>query len=289
MKQIATLLFIILLSGVAQADQLTRVFGVRGPKEAIGQQTASLEGTSWRLLATRYETGKTVDALAGTDVYVEFNDGWLAVHGGCNSFSGNYSVEGNVLSISELSLTGLSCLLAEVEAQEVQLLAGLKAAATYAITGRQLQIADAAGETMLTLVTDKSAAIEPINISGLTWSAATTNNGCRGYIAPADGYAITAVFWPNGELTGSAGCNQYRTTYVVDGESMTIQPPAVTRRVCRVEGVMDQETTYLSLLPQVATYTIDGQYLELWTGGGVLVARFRLGPLDYVVVPAGSE
>jgi heat shock protein HslJ len=220
---------------------------------------------------------------------VEFNDGWLAGHAGCNSFSGNYSVEDNRLGISELSLTGLSCLPAEVEAQEVQFLAALKAAATFTIAGGQLQIADAVGETTLTLAAGELAAIEPINISGLTWSAVTTNNGCRGYNVPVDGYAITAVFWPNGELTGSAGCNQYRTTYVVDGETMTIQPPAVTRRVCRVEGVMDQETTYLSLLPQVATYTIDGQYLELWTAGGVLVARFRLGALDYVVEPAGSR
>jgi hypothetical protein len=68
MKQIATLLFIILLGVVAQADELTRAFGVRGPKEAIGQQTASLEGTSWHLLATRNEIGETVDALAGIDV-----------------------------------------------------------------------------------------------------------------------------------------------------------------------------------------------------------------------------
>jgi heat shock protein HslJ len=64
------------------------------------------------------------------------------------------------------------------------------------------------------------------------------------------------------------------TTYTVDGETITIQPPASTRMMCPDEGVMDQEAAYLMMLPQAAIYSIRGDQLELRTADGALIALY---------------
>lgn len=293
MKPIVTLVFVIVLGVVAQVDDVRRDYRTRAGKQSTGLQSESLEGSSWRLLAYHDGDGMMTDALPDVAVDLAFHeDGWLDGNSGCNLFSGNYTVEENRMSISGLGTTAMACDSFEVMEQEAQLMAALQAVATFAVTGGQLQLADLSGETLLTLVATAPAIvewIEPLSLIGANWWAVNVNNGCGGFPAPRAGGDITAIFSATGELTGSAGCNQYRTSYTLDGENMTIQPPASTRQVCRIEGVMELESTYLSLLPQVATYTINGQYLELWTEGGVLVVRYRAEPLDHVVVPAGSS
>jgi heat shock protein HslJ len=80
-------------------------------------------------------------------------------------------------------------------------------------------------------------------------------------------------------LTGSAGCNNYMTSYTMDGANITIQPPATTRKLCpEPEGLMAQEAAFVSMLPQTATYTISGDTLELRTADGALVASFTPAP-----------
>ena len=58
-------------------------------------------------------------------------------------------------------------------------------------------------------------------------------------------------------LGGSAGCNSYAGSYELRGDSLTIPgPPAATAMAC-AEDVMGQEQVYLTLLQQVAGFTID--------------------------------
>lgn len=100
--------------------------------------------------------------------------------------------------------------------------------------------------------------IDPVTISGITWTAMNVYHEDRQENPPVAGTQITARFGEDGVLSGSAGCNRYKMFYWIDGANMTIRQPAATRQVCRGEGIMAQEATFLGLLPQVVEYTFDG-------------------------------
>jgi heat shock protein HslJ len=65
------------------------------------------------------------------------------------------------------------------------------------------------------------------------------------------------------------------TSYTLDGQTITIQPPATTRKMCaEPAGIMEQEAAFVKMLPQAETYTISGNTLELRTADGALIASF---------------
>jgi hypothetical protein len=80
----------------------------------------------------------------------------------------------------------------------------------------------------------------------------------------------------DGSLTGTAGCNQYNSTYTLDGSSLAIQPAATTRMACaNPPGIMEQESAYLALLPTVTSYQLKDQALRLSDAGGHTVLVFN--------------
>ncbi|MCK4736420.1 MAG: META domain-containing protein [Methanophagales archaeon] len=78
---------------------------------------------------------------------------------------------------------------------------------------------------------------------------------------------ITAYF-EAGKINGSAGCNNYIGSYMVDVNEITIGELGVTMMYCGQEGVMQQEAQYLEMLGNVATYAIEGNQLTLSTDDG---------------------
>ena len=155
--------------------------------------------------------------------------------------------------------------------QETAYLTSLTTAATYTIQGDQLELRTADGALVASYV-----AVVPQSLTGVTWQAVSYNNGNQAVVGIIEGTTITAVFGEDGSLTGSAGCNNYTTSYTVDGDAITIGPAASTRKMCaEPEGVMEQEMAYLTALTTAATYSIQGDQLELRTADGALVASYQ--------------
>ena len=85
---------------------------------------------------------------------------------------------------------------------------------------------------------------------------------------------VTAHF-EDGALTGRSGCNEYSTTYDVDGDSLTIGPNvASTQMACPPPQDM-VERAYLDRLPRVARYEIDGDTLTMNDDQGDTVLLFQ--------------
>ena len=82
---------------------------------------------------------------------------------------------------------------------------------------------------------------------------------------------VTATFdSADGQVTGSAGCNQYFGSYEVkDNSRIVIGMIGSTEMWC--EGFMDQETAFLTILADVANYVIKGGKLQISSGGHTLV------------------
>ncbi len=81
---------------------------------------------------------------------------------------------------------------------------------------------------------------------------------------------ITAAFGADGSLSGSAGCNTYSGDYQTDGAILTVGPLASTRKACE-DPVMRTEDTFLDLLQNAGTWSLDGGALVITASdGGVL-------------------
>jgi heat shock protein HslJ/uncharacterized protein YraI len=78
------------------------------------------------------------------------NDGTMGGFGGCNSFSGNYTINGISLALSISTQTGALCG-EEIDQQETAYLSNLTSAVSFEQAGTQLIIRGAAGEELVRL------------------------------------------------------------------------------------------------------------------------------------------
>jgi heat shock protein HslJ len=224
-----------------------------------GNITASgLEGVNWRLDSYLSREGETACVLPDTQVNALFESGRVSGNAGCNSYGGQYMVDGNNLTISDVASTLMFCG-ENVSDQESSYLANLQSAKSYNISGNLLRIANFNGTVVLTY-----SVVQPASLTGTEWNMLSYNNGRGGLVSALADTKITALFSEEGELTGSAGCNSYSTSYEVNDSTIEIFPAAVTRMYCSIpEGIMEQESEYLAALQSAASYEIQGEELVL--------------------------
>jgi heat shock protein HslJ len=91
---------------------------------------------------------------------------------------------------------------------------------------------------------------------------------------PLAGTSITLEFRTDHRIGGSAGCNLYFASYDVSGTKITIGQAGSTEMYCGTPGVMEQESTYLSLLSTVKSVTADDNHLTLSDAQGTPVLSF---------------
>ncbi len=125
------------------------------------------------------------------------------------------------------------------------------------------------------------ALVLPAGVSAQSPSAQSTTSGIEGVTwqvsavaGAADPAAVAGMgadlLLSDGHAGGFGGCNQYTTTYTLDGSSLTFGTPAATLMACP-EPQMSFESVYLGALPQTATYGITDGTLELLDASGTAV------------------
>ena len=103
-----------------------------------------------------------------------------------------------------------------------------------------------------------------------------TEDGGAGVVLP--GTSLTMVSGAGGTVNGSADCNTYSSTYVVQGNLLAITLPTATNKLCtEPQGIMEQETVFLALVPTIGSYSIAGSQLTLNSESGQMV----LEPVAY--------
>jgi heat shock protein HslJ len=90
----------------------------------------------------------------------------------------------------------------------------------------------------------------------------------------------TINFSTDGKVSGVAACNNYTSTYTVDGDALTIGPAASTMMACATDIQSKFETAYLAALAKVRTYFIElkgeTNTLTLADEAGKPLARYTL-------------
>ena len=228
----------------------------------------TLEGVTWQL--AQYTDANGVMTVPGAEATISFQDGQVSGSTGCNRFFAGYTVEGNQLTVEQAGSTMMACP-EPAMTQERDFLNNIVLAASYEIVENQLQISDAAGTIILTF--DLQAAA---SLTGVLWRATNYNNGQQAVVGLLDGSEILAVFGEDGNLSGSAGCNNYFAAYTTDGNQISIGPAGSTQMMCdQPAGVMEQESAYLLALETAATYSIQGDTLEMRTAEDAMVALYQ--------------
>ena len=117
------------------------------------------------------------------------------------------------------------------------------------------------------------APAQPSPFEGTTWTLKLIYNG-REWRPVVLVSTVTAQF-EGDQMSGSGGCNTYQATVARAGETLTISNVASTEQTCSdPAGVMDQETTYLSMLSSVTGYQAAGHALALLDADGQAILMF---------------
>ncbi len=235
----------------------------------------SLAGTTWLLAGYHNGQDAFVSVMTGTRVSAEFTeDGQVAGSAGCNNYFGSYSAGQGTISIGPLASTEMYCADPEgVMDQETAYLAAIQKAAGYTVGVGELTLTDASGLRLARYVVSTETSAE--NLMEKEWRMVSYNNGMGGVQSAASGTVVSAYFGADGQVTGSAGCNNYFGSYTVTGDGIAIGPLGSTKMMCgEPMGVMEQESAYLAALDASAMYAIAGSTLTLMDSGGAVMATF---------------
>ena len=84
-----------------------------------------------------------------------------------------------------------------------------------------------------------------------------------------EGTKITAAFnIDEGKVNGSAGCNNYFSGYIVNGNKLSISDVGTTMMFCdETDGIMDQEKQYITLLQEAKSFQIKNNQLWIFSSG----------------------
>lgn len=218
--------------------------------EAVTSGSGELLGTGWELLYMGTpEDNKPV--LEGTQPTLFIFLDHYAGNGGCNLYIGGYTAGELGLQLNQPTVSLRQCDQPEgVMEQESSFIGALANTAETRMDGENLVLYTLGEQPLLTFAPLEVEAASP---EGTTWSLAFMVDGEE--VQPVlDGTEVTAQF-ADGQVSGSAGCNNYSGSATIDGDSLTFGPLMSTQMFCAdPEGVSDQESAYLATLASVASY-----------------------------------
>lgn len=225
----------------------------------------------------------------GTLITAVFSSTDLTVSGsgGCNNYATSYTSddEGGLTISGPIATTMMAC--ETGGEQEATYLTALPTVTNWEINDE--------GRLILTYNTGQPFEEKLIYIpgdtplTGTTWRLVSYGDPDNP-TAVETGTSVTAVFSPetdnSGTVVGNATCNNYNTSYTLDGNSITFSPIATTRMACAVGA--EQESSYLAALGAAQTYEIVGTNLQITYDGGVLNYSSVNLPLENVLWQAVS-
>jgi heat shock protein HslJ len=231
-----------------------------------------LEGTGWTL--TGYlNNGTFVPPVPGTMITMDFGtEGKIGGTAGCNHYFASYEVKGTGITIGQAGSTMMYCSDPGVMDQETTYLALLTRSKTLSVEGEHLTLSGEQGSPILTFTRTVPPKQQPLVGTNWTLESFHTGDAVSSVLA---GTTITAVFTKDGSITGSAGCNRYFASYNVTGTSLQVSQAGSTKMACGAPGVMQQESSYLTLISQAKAFTINGDRLTLADAKGAAMLSYR--------------
>lgn len=225
---------------------------------------SNLENT-WILINYGPEA-EPITPLPNAQVTATFADGMVQGNASCNSYSAPYTLNGSMITIEQVVRTEMACIGDGIMQQEDAYLQALHEAQSFSIDGDTLTITYDGG-----ILRFESAPPPPeASLEGTLWELHTFVEGDAA-TSLVDGTEITAQF-ANGQVSGTAGCNQYSGTYTLENTTIAIDLESFTMMACP-QSVMQQEDTFVMALESSSQLGLEQDQLTLIHGGGELIFR----------------
>jgi len=224
----------------------------------------TIEGGGWR--ADSLLVDGTMAAIpTGIDVTLLLDNGQATGTDGCNNYFGGYTLSGASLTFGPMASTQMACPEPRMKIESAWLTA-LGIVTGWRVDAGTLHLLDAAGNDLATLSPVPAATI----VGAWTLSEIAVGDAIATIASDA-----SLTFAEDGSLTGSTGCNNLMSDYVVDGATLKVGPVATTKMACKDPDTTQTETALLSALEEAAGWSItpDG-WLELTDTNGALLAGF---------------
>jgi heat shock protein HslJ len=226
----------------------------------------TLENTLWTLVMVNGERNTTglVPTTALFDPGSQPGQGAVGGVAMCNNYRGGYMVDGDVLTISEIATTMISCPETVMQA-ETTYLELLGSAQTYQVMGQTLIITSEKGA--LTFVANRAP------LEGTNWRLNSLGEADNPQ-PPVAGADFTAVFVrqtgaPSGVMLGTTGCNDYNAAYAANLNEIKINLPNRTNNTGCPAGLPEQEAAFFLALNAATNYRILGDNLQITYGDGL--------------------
>jgi heat shock protein HslJ len=227
-----------------------------------------LEGSTWVLTGIA-KGDAMIQTWIDVEITAEFVDGTMAGSSGCNRYSAGYELDGQSLKIGMAMGTLMACD-EERMGREGEFLGALEAVDSYEIKMETLTLMGADGKSVMVF---QVATDLPLEGTAWTLQAIAAEDAI---VSTAFDSEITATF-AEGQVSGSAGCNQYFAGYELEGEGLYLGPVGRTEMACMEVDRMEREDAFLKALEAVAGYSIKMGTLTLTDAAGETLIIFTSG------------
>lgn len=236
------------------------------PQDAPASEdvAGSIVGTTWLLSTLGGEAPSE-----GSTVTVHFaDDGALFGSGGCNRFAGTYEIDGSALTVGDaLPSTMMACDEAVME-QESAFFAALVDAREFAVADDSLTLSDEAGAELATFTAQSQ------DLADTTWTITSYNAGSAA-VSLLEGTEADLAFADDGTISGTGGCNRLLGSYTAGDGTISFGTIATTQMACEAPvGLMDQEAAIVAALESAATFSVEGDTLEMRTADDAIAVQF---------------
>jgi len=201
----------------------------------------------------------------GSRISLAFKDGNLGASGSCNHMGGTYTIDGDRLTTTQLSMTEMAC--DEPRMAQDTWLARLLENVRINLTVDTLVLDD--GTVRLTLL-DRKVANPDRPIEGTRWVVDGIVSGQAVSSVPAGVTASIRI--AGGRVDVESGCNTGGGTVNVTADTLTFGPIATTQMACGPEA-MAMEAAITRILADPVRYTVEADVLTLAAGDSGLTLR----------------
>lgn len=224
---------------------------------------APAAGLDGRTFLSRAVSGRAL--VAGSTIRLSFKAGSISASAGCNSMSGTYSVDGNVLRVGMMATTEMAC--QEPLMAQDRWLADLLDGATIALDGNTLTLAK--GGVTVTLV-DRVVADPDRPLLGTRWIVDGLISGEAVSSVPVG--VIAALTFDAGQVAVETGCNSGGGSVTITDRTIAFGSITLTKKGCPRPGTAVELAVTAVLQGQVG-YTIEAGRLTLTAGERGLLLR----------------
>lgn len=241
------------------------------PVEPLPPEPAMLAGTRWILV----EAGGEPVPEGTRPATLEFGDGSLGGHSGCNAYGTQYELDGRRFVTASVESDAQGCG-PPVGTVEQRLFAALRSPFDVAFDARERLVVLKDGAPALRFrrvppAPPLAGRPTPAALAGTRWRLVEAD-GRRILGDPA--YRLVTLDFGDGTFGGYSGCNGYGTQYRLQGARFLPTPPMATQRGCgQPVGTLERRLFAILGAPFEVDADADGRLVIL--SGGVPVLRFQ--------------